>query len=193
MHAACGFPVKSTWIKAIEAGNFQGWPLLTTKRVKKYYPETTETPKGHLNQVRQNIRSTKAKPFEEPDTTKLRGKKKKDVYLKVYDMKEKVYSDQTGRFPKTSMQGNKYIMVMVEVDSNVILVEPMKSRHDDEMKRAYKHLMLRLKRAGITPRKHVMDNEVSKSMKNMIRDEYKMELELVPPGCHQRNAAEVAI
>ena len=137
MHAACGFPVKSTWIKAIEAGNFQGWPLLTTKRVKKYYPETTETPKGHLNQVRQNIRSTKAKPFEEPDTTKLRGKKKKDVYLKVYDMKEKVYSDQTGRFPKTSMQGNKYIMVMVEVDSNVILVEPMKSRHDDEMKRAY--------------------------------------------------------
>ena len=63
----------------------------------------------------------------------MRGKKKKDVYLKVYNMKEKVYSDQTGGFPKTSMQGSKYIMVMVEVDSNVILVEPMKSRHDDKM------------------------------------------------------------
>ena len=44
--------------------------------------------------------------------------------------------------------------------------------------------MLRLNRAGIKPRKHVMDNEVSNSMKNMIKDEYKMELELVPPGCH---------
>ena len=193
MHAACGFPVKSTWIKAIEAGNFKGWPLLTVKKVKKYYPETTETPKGHLNQVRQNVQSTKPKPFEEPNTNKLRGKKNKDVYVKVYDIKENVYSDQTGRFPKTSMYGNKYIMVMVEVDSNVILVEPMKSRHDNEMKRAYKHLMLRLKRAGIKPKKRVIDNEVSNSMKNMIRDEYKMELELVPPGCHRRNAAEVAI
>ena len=165
MYAACGFPVKSTWIKAIEAGNFKGWPLLTVKKVKKYYPETTETPKGHLNQVRQNVRSTKPKPFEEPNTNKLRGKKNKDVYVKVYDIKEKVYSDQTGRFPKTSMYGNKYIMVMVEVDSNVILVEPMKSSHDDEMKRAYKHLMLRLKRAGIKPKKPVIDNEVSNSMK----------------------------
>ena len=75
MYAACGFPVKSTWIKAIEAGNFKGWPLLTVKKVKKYYPETTETPKGHLNQVRQNVRSTKPKPFEEPNPNKLRGKK----------------------------------------------------------------------------------------------------------------------
>ena len=25
------------------------------------------------------------------------------------------------------------------------------------------------------------------------RDKYKMEMELVPPGCHRRNAAEVAI
>ena len=83
-------------------------------------------------------------------------------------MKETIYSDQTGRFPKTSLRGNKYIMVMVEVDSNVILVEPMKSRQDDEMTRAYKHLMLRLQRAGIKPKKHVMDNEVSDRMKDTI-------------------------
>ena len=52
MHAVCGYPVKSTWIKAIKAGNFVGWPLLTEANVKKYYPDTTETPKGHLNQTR---------------------------------------------------------------------------------------------------------------------------------------------
>jgi hypothetical protein len=44
MHAVCGYPVKSTWIKAIKAGNFIGWPLLTEKNVNKYYPETDETP-----------------------------------------------------------------------------------------------------------------------------------------------------
>ena len=30
-------------------------------------------------------------------------------------------------------------------------------------------------------------------MKKHIRDKYKFALELVPPGCHRRNAAEVAI
>jgi hypothetical protein len=30
-------------------------------------------------------------------------------------------------------------------------------------------------------------------MKNHIRDTHKFDMELVPPGCHQRNAAEVAI
>ena len=82
---------------------------------------------------------------------------------------------------------------MVEIDSNAILVEPMKSRKDEEMIRAYTVLMLRLKRAGIVPKKHVLDNEISEKMKNLIRDEFKMQLELVPPGCHRRNAAEVAI
>lgn len=48
-------------------------------------------------------------------------------------MKVKIYSDQTGKFLKTVLQGNKYIMVMVEVNSNVILVEPMKSQTDGEM------------------------------------------------------------
>ena len=84
-------------------------------------------------------------------------------------------------------------MVMVEIDSNAILVEPIKNRKDAEMIRAYKSLLLRLQRAGITPQKHVLDNEVSESMKNIIRDENNITLELVPPGCHRRNAAEVAI
>ena len=61
MHAVCGYPVKSTWLKAIKAGNFIGWPLLTVENVRKYYPETDETPKGHMNQTRKNVRSTKAK------------------------------------------------------------------------------------------------------------------------------------
>ena len=53
--------------------------------------------------------------------------------------------------------------------------------------------MLRLKNAGIVPRKHVLDNEVSSAMTDVNCDKYKMEMELVPPGCHRRNAAEVAI
>ena len=218
MHAVCGYPVKSTWLKAVKAGNYTGWPLLTERNVSKYYPETTETPKGHLNQARKNVRSTKAKPqpleqqssdfkrgprgtrasaarfpLAEPNISQLRGKKVRDVYTKVYDVRETVVSDQTGQFPTRSQRGNKYIMVMVEINSNAILVEPLTSRKDAELTRAYRALMTRLKRAGIVPKKHVLDNEVSEAMKAVIRDEYQMEMELVPPGCHRRNAAEVAI
>ena len=84
-------------------------------------------------------------------------------------------------------------MVMVEIDSNAILVEPLKSRKDAELTRAYHFLMMRLKNAGIVPSKHVLDNKVSSTMNEVIHDKYRMEMELVPPGCHRRNAAEVAI
>ena len=191
MHAVCGYPVKSTWIKAIAAGNFIGWPLLTVQNVKKYYPETTETPKGHLNQTRKNVRSTKI--LETSDATTLKGKKARDVGIHVYNVRETIFSDQTGKYPSRSQRGYKYIMVMVEIDSNAILVEPMKSRKDEEMIRAYDSLLARLRQAGSSPRKHVLDNEVSDHMKHHIQVTCKLDMELVPPGCHRRNAAEVAI
>ncbi len=104
-----------------------------------------------------------------------------------------MFSDQTGKFPTCSQQGNKYIMVMVKINSNAILVEPMKSRKDEEMIRAYNALLLQLKWAGIVPKKHILDNKVSDNMKNHIHDMCKFDIELVPPGCHQRNAAKVTI
>ena len=36
MHAASGFPVKSTWLKAIKKGNFVTWPGLTYSNTEKY-------------------------------------------------------------------------------------------------------------------------------------------------------------
>jgi hypothetical protein len=38
-----------------------------------------------------------------------------------------------------------------------------------------------------------MDNKVSENMKKHIKENCRLTVELVPPGCHQRNAAEVAI
>ena len=128
MHAVCRYPVKSTWLKAIAAGIFIGWPLLNVRNVKKYYPETTETPKGHLNQTRKNVRSTKV--MDTCDATTLKGKKVRDIGIHVYNVRETIFSNQTRKSPKRSQRGYKYIMVMVEIDSNAILVETMKSRMD---------------------------------------------------------------
>jgi hypothetical protein len=74
---------------------------------------------------------------------------------------------------------------MVEIDSSAILVEPIKNRSDAELTRAYSLLIARLHRAGVHPRKHVLDNEISNAMKTLITDKYKMTYELVPPGCHR--------
>ena len=141
------------------------------------------------------MRSTKpkTKPLKKIDASTLQGKKVRDVYTKVYDVYNTVFSDQTGQLPTISKQGNKYIMVMVEIDSNAILVDPIKNRTDTGLTRVYCAMMLRLKHAGIITQKHILENEVSNAMKTIVRGEYKMKLELVPPGCHSRNVAEVVI
>jgi hypothetical protein len=95
MHAVCGYPVKSTWLKAVKAGNYVGWPMLTKRNVQKYYPETSKTAKGHMNQTRKNVRSTKHKPgkMETCDTSQLKGKKVRDVYTATYDVRETMFSN----------------------------------------------------------------------------------------------------
>ena len=59
LHAAAGFPVKDTWIKAIKCGNYKSWPGITPDIVSKHFPESVETQKGHLKKQCQNVRSTK--------------------------------------------------------------------------------------------------------------------------------------
>ena len=59
LHAAAGYPTKDTWINAIEAGNYVTWPGLTTKAIRRHFPESDETTKGHTKKQRQNVRSTK--------------------------------------------------------------------------------------------------------------------------------------
>ncbi len=118
--------------------------MLTECNVQKYYPKTTKTAKGHLNQTRKNVRSTKGKatPLETCNTSHLHGKKVHDVDTQTYMVRKTMFSNQTGQFPIRSLCGNKYIMVMVEFNSNAILVEPIKNRKNAKMIWAYNALLL---------------------------------------------------
>ena len=51
-HATMGYPVTSTWCKAIDAGYFRGWPGLTSKRVRRFIKVVEETEMGHMDQRR---------------------------------------------------------------------------------------------------------------------------------------------
>ena len=52
LHAAAGYPVQSTWLKAISAGNYSSWPGLTLANATKYCPSSAATIMGHLVQKR---------------------------------------------------------------------------------------------------------------------------------------------
>ena len=61
LHRAAGSPVPSTWCAAIDKGNYATWAGLTAPLVKKHLPKSVATTKGHMRQIRQNLRSTKQK------------------------------------------------------------------------------------------------------------------------------------
>ncbi|KAL7481320.1 LOW QUALITY PROTEIN: hypothetical protein ACHAW6_007001 [Cyclotella cf. meneghiniana] len=73
-YATMGYPVVSTWCKAINKGYFQGWKGLTFKRVRNLVKPSEHNLMGHLDQRQQGIRSTKSAtsvttapdPMEEP-------------------------------------------------------------------------------------------------------------------------------
>ncbi len=203
-HAAAGFPTKPTWLKAIKNKQFASWPGLTAEAVTKHFPESDETHKGHGRKTRSGLRSTKTTSATDNDNDEDIGRtalprptiRQKSLFITVYDLEDdaqlKMYTDQTGRFPKKSSCGHQYIMVLIEMDSNAILVAAMKNRTSGEMIRAYQELVDRLRSAGIQPKLHLLDNKCSNDFKESIRAN-NMKYQLVPPHDHRRNIAETAI
>ena len=89
------------------------------------------------------------------------GVKTKECYFIITPIAStgKIFSDKTGRFPVTSSKGNKYIMIMYDYDSNIILGEAMKSRTGDEILRIFTKMHTELKEKGLKPKMHRLDNE----------------------------------
>jgi hypothetical protein len=205
-HAAAGFPKKTTWAKAVRNKQFASWPGLTVDTIKRHYPDSEETPKGHGRKVPSGLVSTKQTTLtldngdealdSQTNTTPRPTKKECTIFICVLDMEDeatqKIFTDQPGRFPKKSSRGNQYIMVLREIDSDSILIEPMKNRTTGKMIRAYQTLIDCLRTAGIIPELHILDNECSKDFKDTIHLNETM-FQLIPLHNHWRTLVEKAI
>ena len=64
------------------------------------------------------------------------GSKTNNIFLKLYNGSEKIYSDQTGRFPITSSRVKQYVMIVYEYNPNDIHGEPIKSHNGADLTRA---------------------------------------------------------
>ena len=53
---------------------------------------------------------------------------RRDVFLTVYKPKEKIYTEQIGKFPYQSIRGNKYQMIIYKIYGNSICIEPIKKK-----------------------------------------------------------------
>ena len=192
LHAAAGFPIKATWIAAIKNGHYATWPTLTPELVEKYFPESTATLKGHMKKQRQNVRSTKVRMHTDIGNESPPQRAHQEVYVKLYNAHDAIYSDQTGRMPVVSNHGNRLVMVIFEIDSNYIDAEPLKDSSDTSLIQAYQTIWKRLTASGVVkPKVHILDNEVSLKFKDEIKENCAMQL--VPPDTHRRNLAERAI
>ena len=70
-----------------------------------------------------------------------------EVFMTIVDA-NKIYTDQTGRFPVTSSKGTKYLCIAYEYDSNAILAKPMKGRKGSDILMAYKEILKYLEMRG---------------------------------------------
>jgi hypothetical protein len=195
LHATAFSPVKSTWIAAIKRGYFSTWPGLTIAAVNKHYPQTIATSKGHLDQSRQNTRSTKMKPNDIEPPADPRQEPNNAITNQIFATVEetgRIYTDQTGQFPVWSSNGYRYMLVMYHYDTNAILVAPLKTRQGNEILRGYTKLYQHLNERGFRPTTHWLDNEASNALKSFNRMQ-DVEYQLVPPHVHRRNSAERAI
>ena len=197
-HAALFSPTIKTLAQALSKGYVAGFPGLTVKTLRRHRPSTAFTDAGHLDQQRQNLRSTRTTVTEsDNDKCHFPAKAHEDrrthvVLAAVHSVEGLVYSDQTGAFPEVSVSGYKHILVVYEYDSNYIFVEPMKSKTAAAHVLAFEAVLKRLKTASLKPVLHRLDNECSALLKDFMADE-SIAYELTPAGMHRRNAAERAI
>ena len=103
-----------------------------------------------------------------------------------------MYTDQKGKLPHSSSRGNNYQMIIYEIDGASTWVEVMKNRTEGEMIEARRRGLNRMRQQGITPAHQVLDNKISQTYKDEIR-ESGMSYQLVTPDDHRRNIVERAI
>ena len=118
---------------------------------------------GHRHSIRQGIKSTQPKEKQPlPSTPSLLREplqKEHNMFIKIADLKETVYTDQTRQFPYPSSNRNKYIILAIHVDAKYIFMEETKNRTGSQIIEAYNHIVRRIKLAGLGLKKHIWDNE----------------------------------
>ena len=175
-HPCLGAPPISSWVAAIEKGWFTSVPGLTATRVKQHCNNKTQTQKGHLKLQRQHVQST---------TQKHRTTKHTVSTHEVQDLKNLLGMDATRRCPITAASGMQCMLVCIRI-------VPIKSMKSEHLVEACTNTHTWFKERGVEAELFRLDNEISKSMIQAIKDKGQ-DCQLESPSDHRTNPAERAI
>ena len=95
-----------------------------------------------------------------------------DIYVRIDQVRDNIYTYQTRKFPITSSRGHKYIMILCEINGNVVLAYSMKNKSEASMVETYQNLIKRLNDAGIFPKSILW---ITKYLKDIRRKSKQME------------------
>jgi hypothetical protein len=102
LHKALFSPTKSALLQAVKYGHLITWPGLRKDTIHKHLKVTPATAMGHMNQRRQNTRSTSKTPIvDAPMAGTDLGTKTHLVYAVLVEQGQ-LYTDLTGKVPVRS-------------------------------------------------------------------------------------------
>ena len=78
-------------------------------------------------QVLRSTNTEESNPYQELQ------KNQHEMFIKVVDLKETMYSDQTSKSPYLSSKGMRYIMIAYHTDENCILSNPIRNKTEYQM------------------------------------------------------------
>ena len=198
-HASFGSPTLETFATAVD----NGWiniPGLTAEHIRAYLQSLPATAKGHLDQHRQGIDSTKVDNSPAATTssadvpTNPTGARRRifSHIFATHDVQTGLHSDQTGKFPVQSSAGHNYMMVFVDELNGYIHNELLKSRTAKDITEGYRAATKFYAAQGFKPAYARLDNETSAELDAFFTSE-NIEAQYVEPGCHRALRAERAI
>ena len=122
-HDSLFSPTLSTLQQALRQGILPDLPGLSTATLKKHPPSLHTTQQGHLDNKRMHQNPTPAPVPDDPFPLQPEPNEQSNAcFIAAVQPKHIIYSDQTGRLPITSSQGNQYLVVAYDYDSNAILI-----------------------------------------------------------------------
>jgi hypothetical protein len=181
-HAALFSPSHSTLRQALQQNFLVTIPSLTPKLLSKYPPNSIATAKGHFDQTRKNIQSTKPKPSlpfpssltatsitlptdNDDDNTfpssATLGLPSNHCLAAVMETTGQVFTNQTGRFILPSSQGYTQLLILYCYNANYIHAKPMKSKTAATIFKANQAGYTTLVSAGLKPRLQQLDASVA--------------------------------
>jgi hypothetical protein len=88
LHKALFSPTKSALLQVVKNGHLMTWPGLTEDAIHKHLQLTPATAMGHMNQRRQNIRSTSKTPIEDVPTIDRNLGTKPTLFMPSWSIKD---------------------------------------------------------------------------------------------------------